>query len=234
MNDFFRVRRLVLTTVLAATMLAVPASVSAWSAGTFDAGAENTLVSLINKEHTRVCGRGLLRAYQHNNLDRWRAKDMVVRNYFSHTILGTSNKAWNYFPRYGIGEWLGAGEILAWNAYPDSVSATTAFNQFMGSATHRALIQNCYYNAFGVGGYKDGAKRMFASTFSRQPVERVTYSPYKVKSGPYSSTTTLFYAYRYANPQMVFRHVYNKYGNRWDYGHWAGKGWGWAYDRRTN
>ena len=229
-------KRFAAATLLAiVALLPVASTASAWTAGTFDSSAESRMAYLINREHARVCGHGLLRAYQHNNLDRWRAKDMVVRNYFSHTILGTTNKAWSYFGKYGIGEWQGAGEILAWNMYPDDKAADAAFAQYMGSASHRSLIQNCYYNAFGSGAYKGAnGKRMFASTFSRQPVERVTYSPYRVKSGPASAYSTVFYAYRYANPQMVFRHVYNKYGNRWDYGHWAGKGWGWAYDARTN
>lgn len=221
--------------VLAALVLSgiVPTPTRAWSSGSTDVAAENRLAYLVNREHIRVCGSGLLRVYPHNNVDRWRAKDMVVRNYFSHTILGTSKKAWNYFAKYGNRDWKAAGENIGWNNYPDDVSADAIFEMFMNSSGHRALIQACAYNAFGVGAYKGPTgKKMYVTTFSVQPVERVIVSRYYVKSGPYSATRTKFVVY-YGARQMVFRHTYNRYGHRWDYGAFRGKGWGWVYDRRT-
>lgn len=221
--------------LLAALVLSgvVPTPTRAWSAGSTDVAAENRLAYLVNREHIRVCGRGMLRAYPHNNVDRWRAKDMVVRDYFSHTILGTSKKAWNYFAKYGNRDWKGAGENIGWNNYPDNVAADAIFQMFMASPGHRGLIQACAYNTFGVGAYKGPTgKKMFVTTFSVQPVERIIVRKYAVKVRPYAASRTKFYVYYHAR-QVVFRHTYNRYHHRWDYGAFPGKGWGWAYDART-
>lgn len=205
-----------------------------WAAetGSYFPTGENRVAYLINREHTRVCGSGLFRSYQHNNLDRWRSRDMVSRDYFSHTIEGTSSKAWSYFGRYGIGEWKGAGENIGWNNYPDSYSADAVYQAFMNSAGHRALIQACAYNSFGVGAYEGPTgKKMYTVTFSVQPVERVSWYRAPVRKSPTSASGRLFYAYRGAR-QVIFRHAYDSRGRRWDYGHFA-KGWGWVRDSKT-
>ena len=140
---------------------------------------ETRLASLIRAEHVRFCGTSLTLVGQHVALDRWRAKDMLARNYFSHTIPG-GTYYWDHFRRFGIEDWFSpnASEIIATNIHmaSDNDAAAYAYRQFMDSAAHRGAIRNCALNAFGVGAYREGSRRDFAVTFSRQPTERTTGS----------------------------------------------------------
>jgi hypothetical protein len=228
--------RLALASALLATAaLLFPAAspAEAWAGGSFDGAAEDTMASLISAEHARVCGTTLLRAFQHDSIDRWRAKDMVVRGYFSHIIKGTSRNVFSYFADYGIRGYLGGGEIIAWNMYPDDVAAGAAFNSFMGSPGHRAVIRSCSNNTFGVGAFKGtNGRKMFAVTFSRQPVERSAASSLRVRYGPGVQFATRFIA-PYGARQVVFDWRYDGLERRWDYGRFSGIGWGWAPDWLT-
>src|SRR3989344_6038752 len=68
-----------------------------WEPNTFNPNAEDALAMLINTEHRRLCGNNPFRSYQLNKISRWRSQDMILRNYFSHTILGTDKKVFSYF-----------------------------------------------------------------------------------------------------------------------------------------
>jgi uncharacterized protein YkwD len=74
---------------------------------------------------------------------------MANRNYFSHTTPeGTqffgmlSDRSISY--KY-------AGEILARNNYPDDQGAEVAFNSYLNSAPHKAIIMDGRYTIVGVG-----------------------------------------------------------------------------------
>jgi uncharacterized protein YkwD len=79
------------TIALAATSLALagllawtPTSVTGWNQG----AAESTLWRLMNGARVN---NGLAPVQQHSTLTglaRWRSRDMIERNYFSHTIAG--------------------------------------------------------------------------------------------------------------------------------------------------
>lgn len=221
--------------LIAAAILALSLSVAAVPAvfaGSIDVGAEATLATLVNREHARVCGPSLFRAPQLNAVARWRAQDMLDRDYFSHTILGTANKAWDYFAKYGNTQSNGSGENIGWNNYPDDISASVVYQMFMNSAGHRALIQSCFYNTFGVGSYKaDNGKHMYVVLFTKQPVERVIVWRAPVRSGPGIAYPRLRYVY-IGQRQYVFRHAY-RLGIHWDYGYFPGNGWGWVRDSKT-
>jgi hypothetical protein len=196
--------------------------------------AESKLASLIKAEHLRVCGTVLTRAAQHTSLDRWRARDMLSRNYFSHTIPGGSYY-WDHFRHFGIEDWVSpyASEILATNTHvsSDSAAGTYAYKSFMASAPHRGAIRNCSYNTFGVGAYREGSRRDFAVTFSRQPTERTTRDS-NVRTGPgtsYDITMTVPIGTR----QIVFLHRTDTQGRRWDNGYIAGFARGWVADSAT-
>lgn len=147
---------------MAAILLAIEIAFSfVWPYNSYSLTAEVQLANRIEAEHHRVCNVYL---YSDSGLKlaaRWRARDMIVRNYYSHIILGTHNYVWDYFYRWHI-RWSMAGEDITWNAYPVSLAARGAFDQFMGSPSHRALIQWCGYRRFGVGAYQgEGNKKMF-------------------------------------------------------------------------
>lgn len=207
-------------------------STVAWEPNTFSSAAEDGLAALISIEHQRLCESSLFRAYQLNKISRWRSKDMAVRDYFSHTILGTDKQIFDYFSSYGIRDWITGGEILVWNNFSSEVSLETAYDQFMGSEDHRGIIQSCAYNAFGVGAYRASDGRMiYAVVFLKQPIRRVIVSSLDLRTGAgasYEFKTRL----SYGNLIMVFSQKDDKHGDRWYYGHTA-KGWGWVVGRRT-
>jgi len=88
---------------------------------------------------------------------------MILRGYFSHTT-PDGRKWWSFIQKANI-KYASAGENIVWNTYPDDLSAAAAYNQFMGSSGHRALIRSCTYTRIGVGDYKVGDKRMFTVLF---------------------------------------------------------------------
>lgn len=226
-------KRLIVALALAIAAI-IPAAAPA-AASSYSTTAENRMASLIIAEHKRVCGTTLLRVRQHNNLDRWRARDMFVNGYFGHDI-PSGGHYYDYFRRYGIEDWVSpyASEILAWNRYSgdtDYTAATRAFNQYMNSSPHRRAIQNCAYNTFGVGAYSGNEKRMFATTFSKQPIEKVIKFTY-ARTGPGFGYTAKFRAEVGMN-QFVFKHRYDTRGRRWDYGAFRHVGWGYVPDYKT-
>lgn len=226
-------KRLIVAVALAIAAI-IPSAAPVAAAG-YSTSAEDHLSSLVKAEHKRVCGFTLLRVRQHNNLDRWRARDMVVNDYFGHNIPGGTHY-YDHFRRYGIEDWVSpyASEILAWNRYSGDTNysaATRAFNQFMNSDPHRRAIQNCAYNTYGVGAYVSGDKRMFAITFSKQPIETVIKFTY-ARSGPGFGYTARHRAEVGMN-QFVFKHRYSTTGTRWDYGAFRGVGWGYVPDYKT-
>ena len=195
---------------------------------------ETRLASLIRAEHVRFCGTSLTLVGQHVALDRWRAKDMLARNYFSHRIPGGSYY-WDHFRRFGIEDWFSphASEIIATNTHvaSDAAAGTYAYEGFMDSAPHRAAIRNCDLNTFGVGAYREGSRRDFVVTFSRQPTERTT-ATIGVRAGPGSSYDTTMVV-PISTRQIVFLHRTDAHGNRWDSGYIAGVARGWLPDAAT-
>ena len=217
----------------AAILSARPAPAAAADIVHIPAG-ETRLASLIRAEHVRFCGTSLTLVGQHVALDRWRAKDMLARNYFSHTIPG-GTYYWDHFRRFGIEDWFSpnASEIIATNIHmaSDNDAAAYAYRQFMDSAAHRGAIRNCALNTFGVGAYREGSRRDFAVTFSRQPTERTTGST-SVRTGPGTSydTTMIVPA---STRQFVFMHRTDASGRRWDSGYIEGVSRGWVLDSAT-
>jgi hypothetical protein len=198
--------------LVVALVFPATAHAATWPAGNDNPTAESRLASLIIAEHKRSTGTSLYRVPQHNSIDDWRAKDMAERNYFSHTILGTNKKVFDYFGKYGIGYWTGAAEIIAWNTYSDSESADVAFRGWMNSPTHRAVIQTAGYNAFGVGSYKrpDGRK-VFVATFSKQVTKRTTRATY-LRTGIFATPIALLDS---GARVLLFRAKRDSWGRNW-------------------
>lgn len=115
--------------------------------------AEAQVSGLIQAEHLRVCGTSIGISYQLRDAARYKAQDMGYRNRMTHAFVD-GKYIWDFYGFAGIARTYGSGEIIAWNNYPDDQSPTVAFNGWMGSSTHRAIIQSCAYDNFGVGAFQ--------------------------------------------------------------------------------
>jgi uncharacterized protein YkwD len=138
------------TALLAAALLAwAPRPTAAWD----QSSAEATLWQLLNGDRVN---NGLQPLIQHGtlvSLAQWRSKDMIDRNYFSHTILGTSYQVYHWYDSNGL-SWTSGGENIGWNAgYADADSPVAINDGFMNSAGHRANILNTTWSHGGVGAY---------------------------------------------------------------------------------
>jgi len=138
------------TTLLAAALLAwAPPPATAWN----QSSAEATLWQLLNGDRVN---NGVAPLTQHATLvsiAQWRSKDMVQRDYFSHTILGTSYEVYHWYDTNGL-SWTSGGENIGWNAgYADADSPVAINDGFMNSPGHRTNILNTAWTHGGVGAY---------------------------------------------------------------------------------
>ena len=150
-NVLARAAGLATTALLAAAVLVGTGAGSA--AGWNQGSAEATVWQLLNGARAN---NGLNVLVQHGtlvSLARWRSADLVQRNYFSHTILGTGYQVYHWYDTNGLAYSLG-GENIAWNSgYADADSPVAAHNGFMNSAGHRANILRSGWTHGGVGAY---------------------------------------------------------------------------------
>jgi hypothetical protein len=136
--------------LIAAALLAwTPSVATGWNQGT----AEAKLWQLMNGARVN----NGLRPVQQNStlvsLARWRSKDQVQRDYFSHTVLGTSYQVFHWYDLNGLNYRYG-GENIGWNSgYSDADSAVAIHEGFMNSPSHRANILNRDWTHGGVGAY---------------------------------------------------------------------------------
>ncbi len=136
--------------LIAAAVLAwTPSVATGWNQGT----AEATLWQLMNGARVN----NGLRPVQQNStlvsLARWRSKDQIQRDYFSHTVLGTSYQVFHWYDLNGLNYRYG-GENIGWNSgYSDADSAVAIHEGFMNSPSHRANILNRDWTHGGVGAY---------------------------------------------------------------------------------
>jgi len=120
-------------------LLALPKTTLAWDVNSFSSTSERQLVALTNQARASAGLRALKVDSTLTSIARWRSKDMIVRNYFSHTILGHSYNVFHVLDENGYCYRI-AGENIGWNNYPDDVATTTVQRQFMDSPGHRANI----------------------------------------------------------------------------------------------
>lgn len=158
-------RSLIFAVLLLALTAGSVIALTAWRSGTTSRPHEGALRDLIVAEHRRVCGTTLSVDTRLVWLARYRATDMVLNGYFSHTTL-TGKKVWSFLATSRV-TYQTAAEILAWNSYSDDLSPKEAYRDFMASAGHRSAIRACAYTRIGVGDFKAGGKRMYAVLFIR-------------------------------------------------------------------
>ncbi len=159
---------LLLVAVLAASSvvaLASPRTVAAWSGGTFSSASERELVSLTNRSRASAGRRSLRIDSTLTAVARWRSKDMIDRDYFSHSIPGYGSVFKKLDSKgycYRV-----AGENIGWNTYPDDEATAAIHQMFMDSAGHRENILGKAWEVIGIGAYKgsDG-KKMWTVLFA--------------------------------------------------------------------
>lgn len=138
------------TALMAAALLAwSPSVATGWN----QSSAEATLWQLVNGARVN----NGLRALQQNgtlvSLARWRSKDQVERDYFSHTVLGTSYQVYHWYDLNGL-KYTWGGENIGWNnGYSDADSPVAIHEGFMNSPSHRANLLEPSWTHGGVGAY---------------------------------------------------------------------------------
>jgi uncharacterized protein YkwD len=147
-------------------LLAAPRPADAWSAGSFSSTSEKQLVSLTNRSRAAAGLRALRVDSTLTSIARWRSKDMITRNYFSHNIPPAGYNVFHVLDQkhycYAI-----AGENIGWNNYPDDIATGVVHNSFMQSPGHRSNILNRRWDVIGVGAYKGPTgKKMWTVIFA--------------------------------------------------------------------
>jgi uncharacterized protein YkwD len=144
---------------------ASPSRTFGWDASSFSSSSEAQLVTLTNRSRANAGLKALKVDSTLTSVARWRSKDMITRDYFSHSIPGYG-KVWDKLHAIGYCYKV-AGENIGWNNYPDDIATAAIHDMFMNSAGHRANIMGADWDHIGVGAYKgpDG-KKMWTVLFA--------------------------------------------------------------------
>jgi len=155
--------------------LAAPAATLAWDSGTFSSSSEADLVAMTNRSRASAGLKALKVDSTLRSVARWRSKDMIVRDYFSHTIPGYG-KVWDKLHDIGYC-YKAAGENIGWNNYPDDIATAVVHKAFMDSAGHRANILG-NWDVIGIGAYKGPTgKKMWTVLFADKCGSTTTPKP---------------------------------------------------------
>jgi hypothetical protein len=133
----------------AALLTWAPAPATGWNQG----AAESTLWQLMNGARVNNGRRAVVQHSTLVSLARWRSKDSVDRNYFSHVILGTNQQVYHWYDLNGLSYSWG-GENIGWNnGASDADSPVLIHEGFMNSPGHRANVLEPSFTHGGVGAY---------------------------------------------------------------------------------
>jgi hypothetical protein len=139
-----------LSLLVAALMAWTPAITAGWN----QSSAEATLWQLTNGDRVNNGVRPIQQNTTLVSIARWRSRDMIVNNYFSHNIPACGGcLVFHYYDTNGLSyQW--AGENIGWNSgYSDPDSVVAINSQFMGSSEHRSNILNPVWVYGGIGAY---------------------------------------------------------------------------------
>ena len=142
-----------------------PQSTLAWATGTFNSTSERDLIALTNRSRAAAGLRSLKVDSTLTSVARWRSKDMITRDYFSHDIPGYGS----VFKRLDAKGYCYkvAGENIGWNNYPDDTATAAIHKMFMDSTEHRRNILGRAWDVIGVGAYQGpGGKKMWTVLFA--------------------------------------------------------------------
>jgi uncharacterized protein YkwD len=147
-------------------LLAAPAPTFAWDAGAFSSASEQQLVALTNQSRANAGRRALRVDSALTSIARWRSKDMIDRNYFSHSIPPSGKQVFAVMSERGYCFNL-AGENIGWNTYADDVATAQIHQMFMDSPGHRENIMGRAWDVIGIGAYKGpNGKKMWTVLFA--------------------------------------------------------------------
>ena len=154
-------------------VMAAPAATLGWSPNAFSSASEQQLMALTNQARASAGRKALRWDSALGSIARWRSRDMIKRDYFSHDIPG-AGKVFDEMSARGYCYKV-AGENIGWNTYPDDVATAQIQSMFMGSSGHRANILGKDWDRIGIGAYKgkDGKKMwtvLFADRCGSGPV----------------------------------------------------------------
>lgn len=150
-------------------LVSAPAALGlSWPVNTFSSASEQQLYQLTNQARASAGLRSLRWDSTLASIARWRSKDMIVRNYFSHSIPPSGESVFDVMSQKGYCFHL-AGENIGWNNWPDDAATAGIQQSFMGSPGHRANIMGTTWNVMAVGAYKgaDG-KKMWTVLFANR------------------------------------------------------------------
>lgn len=142
----------------------LPQAALGWDVNSFSAGSEKQLISLQNQARASAGRQALKLDTDLRTIARWRSKDMVDRDYFSHTIPGPGadrNVFWYMQNKYDYCFKV-AGENIGQATWPGaSESDVTAyiFGLFMDSEGHRSNILGKAWDVVAVGAYRTTGDR---------------------------------------------------------------------------
>ena len=144
---------------------AAPSETFAWDKNSFSSSSAADLVALTNRSRASAGLKALRVDSTLASVARWRSKDMIQRDYFSHSIPGYG-KVWDKLHAIGYCYKVG-GENIGWNNYPDDIATAAIHKMFMGSSGHRANIMGRAWDVIGVGAYKGPTgKKMWTVLFA--------------------------------------------------------------------
>ena len=145
--------------------LARPTRSLAWDGNSFDSSSEAELIALTNRARVSAGLHALKVDSTLTSVARWRSKDMIDRDYFSHDIPG-AGRVFDKLSEIGYCYKV-AGENIGWTTYPDDQATAAIQQMFMDSAGHRANILGSDWEVIGVGAYKgSGDKKMWTVLFA--------------------------------------------------------------------
>ena len=147
-------------------LLIAPGPVLGWSGNSFSSTSERELVSLTNHSRANAGLRSLRIDSALTSIARYRSKDMIQRNYFSHSIPPSGKSVFDVMQERGYCFRL-AGENIGWNTYPDGSATEEIHKAFMDSSGHRANIMGRSWDVIGIGAYKAASgKKMWTVLFA--------------------------------------------------------------------
>jgi uncharacterized protein YkwD len=130
-----------------------------WDVDSFSSGSETQLISLQNQARASGGLRTLKLDTALRTIARWRSRDMVERDYFSHTIPGPGtdhNVFWYMQYEYDYCFKV-AGENIGQATWPGASEEDVTnyiFGLFMDSSGHRANIMGKAWDVVAVGAYR--------------------------------------------------------------------------------
>lgn len=116
---------------------------------------ESNVVALVNQERAKNGLSSLTENWQLSRTARYKAQDMINKNYFSHQS-PTYGSPFDMMKNFGI-KFTAAGENIAMGQR----TPAEVMNAWMNSPGHRANILSPSYNQIGVGLAKDSNGRSY-------------------------------------------------------------------------